>query len=222
MIQRNLMTNKTRMNRIHILSFDCSPLYWKHGTFVVVRCVGFQLLQRVFSRFQRLMFSMHEQKWRCLRLVMDVKWTVFVCAEDASPLLCAAFNYLNLIQKVSLIFISLAIAVLEDSELDFFSPLLPSWDSSNWIRLWNARIKIFKISNHSEQEPCSLYRRAHPVAVLRNTHSHNICSCVRSFVCVWFSHFQFVADFHTENSSLSIVRAVDELNILFEEKINQK
>lgn len=49
--------------------------------------------------------------------------------------------------------------------------------------------------SHSEE--------ALPVAVSGTTPLHDTCFCVRSFDCVSFSHFQFVADFHTENSSFA-------------------
>lgn len=79
---------------------------------------------------------------------------------------------------------------------------------SNSINIWSFQLINRKTCDlnfqiNSKQESYWLYITERTTWPFPQTSITRHSFFVRSFDCVWFSHFQFVADFHTENSSLS-------------------
>lgn len=206
MIQRNLMTNKTRMNRIHILSrfLAACRLKTAHIQWYAALASNYS---SAYSRFQLW-------KWRCLRLVMDVISTnisvwcwVWVWAYVASPpsMLCM-FTFESSFTKREIKY--------------WFSCLL--WRFGNISQLVSDasnNFAITRVSDRFSSEPRewiiwifkSLIRTALDWSESRGRFPNHIPTRYLAFAFVHliafrFSHFQFVADFHTVNSSFARTR----------------
>lgn len=133
-------------------------------------------------------------------------WDVAV----ASPLACVDAS----MNSFWLLFFSFLFALVQAFSAHFeikISPdsiIWPSQDNSleinttKSVNFWNFK-SLLTQSSYSVYRGWTRYVVSAPRGRYQNHTIIKYLLCVRSFDCVWFSHFQFVADFHTENSTLS-------------------